>query len=200
MNLVISSLFSWQWYPTPGLTPSLLKSPRREALFCSVHKISKLGRRRRFEIWPMWHYVYTPCTKKTLGFPAVATLPKSESFLQITTGPKYILVEKIFLKLLCWTLEFWISHSRREERRMRFFSSLDALERCNFAKEKHSNASLGASLECRGAARLTIFAQKKLKTKEEQNLHFNSLSQNCPKNSIFCQITVWIFGLKFLHF
>ena len=73
---------------------------------------------------------------------------------------------------------------------MRFFSSLDALERCNFAKEKHSNASLGASLECRGAARLTIFAQKKLKTKGEQNLHFNSLSQNCPKISI----SVWIFA------
>ena len=73
---------------------------------------------------------------------------------------------------------------------MRFFSSLDALERCNFAKEKHSNASLGASLECRGAARLTIFAQKKLKAKGEQNLHFNSLSQNCPKNSI----SVWIFA------
>ena len=147
MNLVISSLFSWQWYPTPGLTPSLLKSPRREALFCSVHKISKLGRRRRFEIWPMWHYVYTPCTKKTLGFPAVAT-PQKWIFFADHNGTKIYFGGEDIFKLLCWTLEFWISHSRREERRMRFFSSLDALERCNFAKEKHSNASLGASLEC----------------------------------------------------
>ena len=147
----------------------------------------------------MWHYVYTPCTKKTLGFPAVATTQKWIFFADHTGTKIYFGGEDIF-KLLCWTLEFWISHSRREERRMRFFSSLDALERCNFAKEKHSNASLGASLECRGAARLTIFAQKKLKAKGEQNLHFNSLSQNCPKNSIFCQITVWIFALKFMPF
>ena len=148
----------------------------------------------------MWHYVYTPCTKKTLGFPAVATTQQKWIFFADHNGTKIYFGGEDIFKLLCWTLEFWISHSRREERRMRFFSSLDALERCNFAKEKHSNASLGASLECRGAARLTIFAQKKLKAKGEQNLHFNSLSQNCPKNSIFCQITVWIFALKFMPF
>ena len=44
----------------------------------------------------MWHYVYTPCTKKTLGFPAVAT-PQKWIFFADHNGTKtYFGGEDIF--------------------------------------------------------------------------------------------------------
>ena len=53
---------------------------------------------------------------------------------------------------------------------------------------------------CRQAARLTIFAHKKLKG--NKTCIFNSISQNGPslyENYIFQKISVWIFALNFLH-